>query len=375
MKILKFISVLIILVLLAGCGGGAGGSLTPPKTDFYDDNPDFYPRTLKAIESMTLEEQVAQLFFVRFPGPRTAKSEIADVGVGGYILFGGDFSGKTPEEITHMLSELQQVSKVGLLFGVDEEGGDVVRVSFFSAFRATRFPSPQQLYRRGGFETIKADTVEKNELLKALGLNVNLAPVADISRNRGDYIYYRTVGLDAEGTCEFVTTVVEQMKQDRMGSVVKHFPGYGGSSDTHFGVAYDNRPFSAFESSDLRPFAAAIEAGVDSVLVSHNIVGCIDPDYPASLSKPMHRLLREEMGFEGVIMTDDLVMGAIKRFTGSSNAAVTAILAGNDMLISSEFEVQYAAVLEAVKNGDISEEQIYESCLRVLKWKEALGLL
>ena len=157
--------------------------------------------------------------------------------------------------------------------------------------------------------------------------------------------------------------------------VLKHFPGYGSNVDTHTGIAIDARPIETFRSSDFLPFEAGIDAGAQSILVSHNIVQCMDGELPASLSPAVHDILRDELGFEGVIMTDDLIMEAITEYTGGENAAVLAVQAGNDMLVSSDFVTQYNAVLAAVQDGTISEDHIRESAIRVIRWKMDLGLM
>lgn len=325
-------------------------------------------------DSLTLEQQVAQLFFARCPDVQAAELA-AQYDIGGYILFGRDFENQTPDSLRETIASYQQAAATPMLIGVDEEGGTVVRVSAYPAFRADRFQSPQALFAEGGLERIQSDTKEKDTLLASLGINVNLAPVCDVSTSPSDFINARAFGQDAQATSNYVRTVVEQMKTDSMGMVLKHFPGYGSNVDTHTGIAQDNRPLEQFRSSDFLPFTAGIEAGAQAILVCHNIVSCMDGTLPASLSPAVHQMLREELGFGGVVMTDDLVMQAITDYTGDADAAVLAVQAGNDMLISSDFVTQYNAVLAAVQNGTISETAIRDSAVRVLRWKIELGLI
>ena len=165
-------------------------------------------------------------------------------------------------------------------------------------------------------------------------------------------------------TSTYVETVVGTMKDQKTGSVLKHFHGYGNNEDTHTGIAYDNRSYETFRTSDFLPFQAGIASGADMVLVSHNIVKCMDEQFHASLSPRVHEILRKELGFSGVIVTDDLVMDGIREFTGDAQAAVLAVQAGNDLLCCTDFETQIPAVLEAVKKGELPERQIDESVLR-----------
>ena len=325
-------------------------------------------------DGLTLEEQTAQMFFVRCP-ETDAAALTAEYDIGGYLLFGRDFDGQTPETITSTIASYQNAAKTPMLIGVDEEGGTVVRVSSNPAFRAAKFRSPQALYDEGGFDRIVSDTAEKDALLDSLGINVNFAPVCDVSTDPNDFIYARSFGREAEQTSEYVRTVVQQMVRDKTGMVLKHFPGYGNNADTHTGIAIDERSMDSFRQSDFLPFEAGIEAGAQSVLVSHNVVTCMDADHPASLSAEVHRVLRDELGFDGVILTDDLIMDAIRDYTGGENAAVLAVQAGNDMLTSSDFLTQYNAVLAAVRDGTIAQSAIREAAVRVIDWKMQLGLI
>jgi beta-N-acetylhexosaminidase len=168
---------------------------------------------------------------------------------------------------------------------------------------------------------------------------------------------------------------MREMDSNKIGSCLKHFPGYGNNADTHTGIAVDSRSLAELESKDLIPFAAGIRAGADAILVSHTIVEALDPDLPASLSPAVHNYLRNTMGFEGVILTDDLVMQAITDVYGAGEAAVLAVLAGNDLLCSSEYTVQYEAVLAAVLEGRIDIDTLNNAVRRVLQWKIDLGLL
>lgn len=327
------------------------------------------------VDGLTLEQQVAQLFFARCPDVDAADLA-AQYDIGGYILFGRDFEGQTPESVTQTIQSYQDAAATPMLIGVDEEGGTVTRVSLYAAFRAAgRFQSPQALFAEGGLKRIEEDTVEKDALLASLGINVNLAPVCDVSTDPADFINARAFGQDAEATSEYVRTVVQQMKTDGMGMVLKHFPGYGSNVDTHTGIAHDTRPIEQFQQSDFLPFAAGIETGAQAILVCHNIVACMDDTLPASLSPAVHDVLRDELGFDGVVMTDDLVMQAITDYTGDADAAVLAVQAGNDMLISSDFVTQYNAVLAAVEDGTITADRIRESAVRVVHWKIELGLI
>ncbi len=329
---------------------------------------------LELLRQLSLEEKVGQMFIARCPS-ENAVNNIKDFHLGGYILFARDFEGITREQAKVKIQGFQEASPIPMLIGVDEEGGSVTRVSRFPAFRDAPFPSSQELYQAGGFEAVKADAWEKSRLLKETGVNVNFAPVADVSQNPEDFIFKRSFGQSADLTAQYVETIVNVMQEEGMGCVLKHFPGYGNNADTHTGIAYDSRPYDTFVSSDFLPFQAGIRAGADCVLVSHNIVKCMDESLPASLSPRVHDILRNDLGFSGVIVTDDLYMDGIRDFTDASQAAVAAVQAGNDLLCCTDFTVQIPAVIRAVESGEIPEARIDESVLRILKMKHSLGLL
>ena len=328
------------------------------------------------LASMTLEEKVGQLFFVRCPADG-AVEDVSAYHLGGYILFGRDTKDKTANELIQTIQHYQDAASIPLLTGVDEEGGTVVRVSSNPHLRSEKFASPQRLYALGGMDRILADTREKDVLLQALGFNVNLAPVADVSTDPGDFIYARAFGRDAAATADYVSAVTGRMRTDAMGSVLKHFPGYGSNADTHTGIAVDDRPYEEFVNSDFLPFLAGMAAGGDTaaVLVSHNIVECMDASLPASLSPAVHDILRTDLSFDGVVMTDNLAMDAVSAYAGDGAVAVMALEAGNDLVLTTDYRTQIPKVLEAVENGTLEEAAIDTACRRVLRWKQALGLL
>ena len=399
-----FTAIMLSALLLCGCGAPAA---TSPAEDTAVNTPVSLPQAESQtptapseetpveepdpidtlLASLTLAEKAGQLFFPRCPAD-SAVEDIQTYHLGGYLLFGRDTKDSdgnwlTGEQFTETLQSYQSAAMadtgIPLLIGSDEEGGTVTRVSRNPNLFDRKFLSPQALWdaRHDHGNVFAEDAWEKSNALLALGINVNLAPVCDVSTDPHDFIYARTLGQDAETTAETVRSVVSAMQSAGIGSVLKHFPGYGNNVDTHTGIAVDIRPMEAFASADLLPFAAGMEAGggTTAVLVSHNIVECFDADLPASLSPVVHRYLREEMGFEGVVMTDDLAMEAVSAYAGDGNVAVMALQAGNDLLITTDYRTQIPAVISAVENGTLDEAIINNACRRVLQWKAKLGLL
>ena len=392
--IIKTISFLLLLTLLTGCtvrmappeedppNAGTNQPSTPSETPpDMPIAPALTPReTLirSCQQFMTTEEKVGQLFFVRCPEVNAAL-DVEEYHLGGLLLFGRDFKNRTAEAVTGSIESYQRAAgsefPLPLLIGVDEEGGSVVRVSSNRSLWDHTFASPQKLYGEGGLDRVREDAAEKCRMLKAYGINVNFAPVADVSTNPGDFIYKRSLGQDAETTAAYTAAVVAVMDENGVGAVLKHFPGYGNNADTHTGIALDSREYEQFVKEDFLPFQSGMAAGSAAVLVSHNIVTCMDDALPASLSPEVHRVLREELGFDGVVLTDDLAMGAIDQYTNDGSAAVLAILAGNDMVVTTDYHRQIPLVVAAVETGKIPMEMIDAALGRVIGWKYDLGLI
>lgn len=378
------------LLSLAGCGqqapvksaGSAPGSSSDSVSFGSSEKPasSWEKKISSLLDSMTPEEKVGQLFFVRCP-ENAAEEDVKAYHLGGYLLFGRDFKDRTANEIIQTINAYQEMAKkdtgIPLLIGTDEEGGTVVRVSSNPRLCGEKFRSPQQLFTAGGMQKVTDDTHEKDILLKALGINVNFAPVSDVSTDSKNFIYARSFGRDAEFTAAYVSAVVSQMNDDRMGSVLKHFPGYGNNVDTHTGISVDSRPIKTFQASDFLPFQAGIKksSGETAVLVSHNLVKAMDGKLPASLSPAVHKILRKNLNFDSVVMTDDLAMDAVKAYAQDGDAALLALKAGNDIVLTSDYRTQIPQILSALRKGELSERDLNTACRRVLLWKQSLGLL
>ena len=383
----RFFLLIFLLLFLAGCGvlpsevpsETAPDVTLPPETIQSSSTPTpapVQPRDVveRLLFQMTIEDRVGQILLARC-NAETALSDIETYHLGGFVLFGADFENDTPESFRKKADSYQNASPVPMILSADEEGGDVTRISRYSAFRSNKFPSLRKSWKAGGLSQILEIEEEKCALLTRLGINVNLGPVCDISDDADAFMYNRSLGQNAETTAQVVSDILRVYHANGVGTVLKHFPGYGNNADTHVGLAVDTRSLEELENRDLIPFAAGIDVGAGAILVSHNIVEALDGSLPASLSPAVHTYLRECMGFKGVILTDDLYMQAITDEYGVEEAAVLAVLAGNDMLCVTEYAAQYDAILEAVYSGRIPYETLANAARRVLEWKKSLGLL
>jgi len=320
------------------------------------------------LSEMTLSEKVGQVILARYPSD--AAEQMAQYKFGGYTLYAQDFNGETPTTITGELFGISLENKVMPFFAVDEEGGNITRISRYLAFAEKRLPTIQSALKND--MSVNEWVTEMVTILNSAGVNLNFAPVADVAESKEDYIYGRTVSLDYKKTGKIIAEIVTEMNNQGLMGCLKHFPGYGSNVDTHKGIAVDSRSRKDFESKDFIPFKRGIEAGAPMIMVNHNIVEAFNDDVPASLAPEVHDLLRD-MGFEGIIITDDLGMDAITLY--SDEPYVEAFLAGNDMLCTSDGEATYKALYAAVLDKKISEDRLDESVLRILKAKIEYGII
>ena len=340
------------------------------------------------ISNMTLDQKIGQMFVSRtLQDTDKARSDIAKYNLGGLIVYGADFTsveGKTATEAQNnfkmKMQSFQSSASLPLLIGVDQEGGAVSRLSQNPLIANGRsFPSPQTAYANGGMANVTKEASEVGTILKNLGINWNYAPVADSTPDTSSFIYGRTFGQDYLATANYITNVIPAWQNAGVAATLKHFPGYGSAIDTHTDFAVVTKSKEDFEKEDLLPFKSGITAGADSVMIAHIVMQAVDPVYPASLSrKVVTDLLRNELGYNGLIITDALEMGAIKQFAQEHDQVpvdVLAVEAGNDCVMNNDYETAIPQIHAAVTNGTIKESEINEHVFRILDLKRKLGLL
>lgn len=327
-------------------------------------------KALKLLNSMTLKEKIGQLLLIRTPKIDKIDT-IKKYNPAGYILFQRDIKNKTKEELINEISLFQETANIPMFIAIDEEGGTVSRLSTNKNIVKDPFLSPQELYKKGGFEKIREDSIIKMNLLKELGINMNLAPVADISTDPTSFIYERSFGKNKNETAKYIKTVLKTQSND-VSYVLKHFPGYSNNLDTHKGLAIDNRPYKIIKNNDFLPFKVGIKNGANAIMVSHNIITSID-NKPATLSRNIHNILRNELNFNGIIITDDMSMGAIKKYN-TNTPYIDSVLAGNNVIIVTDYIDAYEEIYNAVIEDKITEELISKLVLKTLQFKLNLNL-
>ena len=370
----KIILLLITLILFSACNHKEEIYIPVNQEEEEIKEEIVLTKEEEILNSMTLEEKIGQLFIVRYENI-DEEDEVKQYQLGGITFYGKDFRYEDKDSIIELINSLQSDVKIPMFMSVDEEGGSVARVSRWYQYRSEIFLSPRDYYEQGGLDLVLQMEEEKAQLLSSLGLNMNLSPVADISDKPGAFMYDRSLGEDACTTAEFVCRTAKISADYGVGSVIKHFPGHGNNTDTHFYTTRDTRSLEELKENDLIPFQAAMDDGYSAIMIGHTVVEALDDEYPASLSKKVHDYIRNQMNFDGVIMPDALDMDTVSSSFNGENVAVLAIMAGNDILCTSEYKEQYEAVLQAVKDNKISIEQIDESVLRILRWKLQLGII
>ena len=337
------------------------------------------------INDMPLEDKVAGLFVITpealtgvdtvIKAGNTTKEALLQYPVGGLIYFKQNIQSK--EQITEMLGTTVAMSKYPIFLAVDEEGGTVARVADALGLQKTK--DAMELGKEGNPEIVKEAYQNIGKYLCEMGFNVDFAPVSDILSNPDNaVIAKRAFGTDTETVSKMVPAAVSALEAEGITSCLKHFPGQGnGNVDTHETLAVSNRTLEELREEELKPFQAGIEAGAQMIMVGHFAVPELTGEgVPASLSKEvMTNLLRDEMGYEGVIVTDALNMGAITEKQDSAEVCISALEAGADLLLMpQDFKTAYEGVLQAVKDGTISEARVNDSLTRIykIKYKNAI---
>ncbi|MFC6578765.1 glycoside hydrolase family 3 protein [Planomonospora parontospora] len=344
------------------------------------------------LAGMSVEEKVGQLFMpvlygssatassgenqARF-GAATPAKVIAKYRPGGVILFPWADNVKNVRQLVALTNGMQKASpEIPLLVGADQENGQISRL----APLVTELPAAKVIGSTGDPSLARRAAEVTGTELRALGVNLDFAPVADVNVNpRNPVIGPRAYGSDPKKVAPMVAAAVRGFHDAGVAATAKHFPGHGDTNvDSHTGLPVIKHSRSQWSKLDAPPFAAAIEADVDAIMSAHVVMPKLDPSGdPATLSKPiLTGLLREKLGFQGVVSTDALNMAGVREKYGDGEVAVRAVLAGADLLLMPpDYPKAHGAVLAAVRSGRISGERLDESVRRLLKLKAARGLL
>lgn len=375
----KIIGIVIIIVIILAILGISNRSIfngdeqvIQNKQQIKQENLTIDEKVDKIVESMSQTEKLGQMVMIGIQGTKVDDDSLYMLNqyhMGGVILF--DRNMESPEQVKQLTSDLQAQSneKVPLFIGIDEEGGDVVRM----AEKLTPPPSQKEIGSTGDIEQAKTWAVKTAKSLKDMGVNVNFAPVADVGSNDK-----RSYSTDTNTVIDFVRAATKGYQQENIIYSLKHFPGIGkGRVDSHVDSSNIDESKDTLMAEDIIPFKTIIDENEPNdyfILVSHLKYPALDEEYPASLSsKIMTDLLRNELGYKGIIITDDMEMGAVANHNEFRSIGVNAVKAGADIvLVCHEYEHQqevYLGLLDAVNSSEISQERIDESVKRIIKVK------
>lgn len=382
--LLAFIT-LIALLLMIGCSKINKINNQPTKPDNEDTNPseENDPRLTSdgdpvkdQISGMTLDEKIGQMVMSGVDGytiSDTTIDMIKNYHVGGFIILGENI--KSANQLLDLVNSLKTANSgnnIPLLLSIDEEGGRIDRMP--GEFK--RLPANKDVGKVNNSEfSYKLGSIISEEL-NSFGFNMDFAPVLDINSNPNNpVIGDRSFGSDPDKVAKLGIMTMKGIGSGKIIPVVKHFPGHGDTSmDSHVGLPSLNHDIKRLEDFELIPFAQAIKSQADAIMVAHILLPKIDPKYPASMSKTIiNDILREDLNFDGVVITDDMTMGAVTKNYNIGDAAVKSVNAGSDIILvchGYDNEVSVVNVLKkAVQNGIITEERVNQSVYRILRLK------
>ncbi len=389
-------------VLLASCGSGddgdTGGSsdddagdtpattssaptTSPSPTPTADPPPawgptqDEYDQAAAIVAELPVERQAGQVIVARYAGLEPPVERIADLGLGGVILMGDNV--ESPQQVTDATAAIQEAGGdrgYPVIAGIDQEGGTVARITE----PATEFPAYMTLGASRDTELAAQVAQASGEELRAMGLTMVFAPDADVTTGADDpTIGTRSASSDPQVVAETVQASLRGYAESGIVAVPKHFPGHGSvPADSHEELPVQTASLDELRARDLVPFQAAVEAGAEAIMVAHIDVEAVDPGVPSSLSPEVIGLLRDELGFEGAVVTDAQDMAAISDGYGSGAAAVRALAAGADIvLMPADVEAAYTAIVDAVASGELPADRLAEAATRgvALMLHEAAG--
>ena len=404
MKIRRYnlLAVVVLLLLCSSCSSKKSGDektrdATPLEastedaggkdTEQKNEENEMEEKINQYLQTMTLEEKVAQMFIVLpeslvegvdpvIAAGDATRNAIDQIPVGGFVYL--DSNLQSPEQVKTMLANVQSYSmeRIGLpaLLCVDEEGGTVARISGTGKFNVPAVENMSVIGQADDTNRAREIGASIGASLAELGFNVDFAPVADVLTNpENQVVKKRSFGTDPQVVSDMCQAVAEGLTESGIYATYKHFPGHGmTSADTHAGYAYSDKTLEELESCELIPFQKGIADGISFVMVVHiSMPGITGDQEPASLSEHMiTEVLRKKMEYDGIVITDAMNMGAIVQQYSSSEAAVKTIQAGTDLiLMPADFRSAYEGVIEAVHNGEISQERIDQSVTRILSVK------
>ena len=341
----------------------------------FDANLD---KATQYVNNLSKEQMVGQLILGVCADPSAASSEINRYSLGGILYESSSFSYMGAEDIKSSVKAAADGSTVKPILAAREEGGSYTTFSGLDSFSNYSQSSPRSTFADGGLQAVEKAEDTKANLLKSLGINLNLAPVVDLAAQSDQIMYSRSISEDAETASAYAEYAAKFTQAKGVSVALRHFPGYGTLPDS--AVSYDepvkdDRSAETIRSTDYTPFKRGAQAGAHFIMVSNVVVQNIDSAHTAALSPAIHKELRDTVGFTGIIITDMLDEMDYSSYADGKKPVVQAVLAGNDMILVRDYATAYTDLLAAANDGTISEAQLKEAVTRVIAYKYTAGII
>ncbi len=344
----------------------------------WNDNgifKDNYDKAYSYVLSLSDEQLVGQVLIGTCPIDDTASTTATKFALSGYVFSADNFAMMDESGVKEHIASFNKNASTPMIMAVKEEGGAVTAISDLDAFPQYDFYSPRDIFAQGGLDALKESEQQKADMLKSVGINLNLAPVCDMGEEMNHIMYSRSLGGTTQDTCDYVSNTTEISQSKGVSVALKHFPGYGTCPDTLESVVVDTREISTFETNDFKPFEAGVNKGAHVVMMSNALVQNLDPNCVVSLSDYAHTVLMDRIGFSGLIMTDNLNNADYSAYANGNDVYVQAVLAGNDLVMVSNVEEAYKAILGGLNDGTIDKEILQKACTRVVAYKYLAGIM
>lgn len=346
--------------------------------DGYNDNGIFsanYEKAYKKVSEMTNEQLVGTLIMGTCKSNSDSSyDDITKYNLSSYWLSSDCFSNKTEDQIKEMVKKYKE-RQPGFIVAVDEEGGQNTTVTDHDAYIQYSFDAIGDLYKDGGLSSVEKMEKDKVSVLKDAGVSLNLAPVVDLAKEEGQIMYSQSLRADANDTSKYAEDITKMYQDGGISACLRHFPGYGTTVRSDDGTVTDERKKSELEKSDFLPFKSGISANCHFIMVGNYIVKDIDNSHIASLSTAVNKILKDDLSYTGIIITDNLDNDDYSQYADGHSQYVEAILAGNDMIIVDNIGGAYDDILNAVNDGTISKEVIEKAAMRVIAYKYTAKLM
>ncbi len=350
---------------MANSAGGSGFAASMSKASAY-------------VDTLSKEQMVGQIILGVCSDLTTADAQMNQYSLAGMLFEYANFAGMAPEQVAQSMKTIREQAAIKPILAAQEEGGTYTTISDLPGYTEYDFNAPRYIFTSGGLQAVEKAELEKAEMLKTAGFNLNLAPVVDFCTDASQMMYSRSVGDDIDTVAAFAEYAGKFVQAKGVSVALKHFPGYGSIPTTYgYEAVEDDREAESIRNTDYIPFKKGAAAGAHFVMMSNVVVKNIDPAHTAALSPALHQELRDTVGFQGLIMTD-LLDGDGMDYTAYADGkkpVVQAVLAGNDIIFVRDYATAYADILEAVNAGTVTEAQLKEACTRVIAYKYTAGIM